>query len=166
MYSKPVAYFITFTTHGSWLHGDPRNSIIRDDGIPKLITANTRLYQHKQAKLKSPPVYLNKAQRIIVLETIVQHCRIRQWQLPAAHVRSNHVHILVRADQDISKVMNELKAWSTRKLRQEGHNIPKVWTVGGSKRYVFTDAKLREKIHYVIHEQGRMKQHYLDKEFR
>ena len=134
--------------------------------MPKLIAANTHLYQQEQAKLKSPPVFLNEAQRIVVLETIIQHCSIRQWQLLAAHVRSNHVHILVRADQDIGKVMNELKAWSTRKLRQQGHNITKVWTVGGSKRYVFTDAKLREKIHYVIYEQGRMMQHYLDKVFR
>ena len=161
-----MAYFITFTTHGSWLHGDLRNSIVRDDGIPKLIGVNTRLYRQKQAKLKTPPVSLNKEQQFIVLETIIQHCRIRQWQLIAAHVRGSHVHILVRADQAIGKVVNELKAWSTRKLRKAGYHIPKVWTVGGSKQYVFTDAKLREKIHYVIHEQGRMMEHYLDKGFR
>ena len=28
MWNKPLAYFITFTTYGTWLHGDSRGSMV------------------------------------------------------------------------------------------------------------------------------------------
>ena len=58
--------------------------------------------------------------------------------------------------------MKGFKSWSTRRLREAGHEIPKTWTAGGSKRYIFNEDKLLEKIHYVIYEQGSPMQYYLD----
>jgi REP element-mobilizing transposase RayT len=166
MYNKPVAYFITFTTYGTWLHGDPRQSVIRDNSIPKLIAPNEHLYRQKMEKLKHSPVELDQNQRVIVLDTLIQHCLLKQWRLFAAHVHSNHVHALIQASHGIDEVMTGLKIWATRKLREGGYSYPKVWTVGGSKRYIFTNEKLCEKIHYVIYEQGAMMQYYLDNSFQ
>ena len=166
MHNKPLAYFITFTTYGTWLHGDSRKSVIRQDGMAKIIEPNLYLYKQTLGKLKNPPVYLNVAQRSIVLETIINHCLIKQWKLLAAHVRTNHVHFLVRTEEKVELVMKGIKSWTTRSLQKAEYNIPKVWTTGGSKKYVFTNEKLMEKIHYVIHEQGEMMQYYLSEEFQ
>ena len=166
MHNKPLAYFITFTTYGTWLHGDRRKSVMHKDGKPKIIAPNLKLHKQMLSKLKNSPVYLNMAQRRIVLDTIIEHCLIKQWKLLAVHVRTNHVHLLVKAEQGIDTIMKGTKSWTTRNLRKAGHDIPKVWTTGGSKKYVFTNEKLKEKIHYVIHEQGEMMQYYLSEDIR
>jgi hypothetical protein len=37
MSKYPLAYFITFTTYGTWLHGDPRGSFMKSpDGAEHL----------------------------------------------------------------------------------------------------------------------------------
>ncbi len=166
MYNKPVAYFITFTTHGTWLHGDSRQSVARDHGVPKLLAPNEPLYQQKRENLKRPPVQFDQKQREIVLGSLIQHCLVKQWRLFAAHVRSNHVHAVIQSGHPIDNVMTGLKIWATRTLGEGGYQYPKVWTVGGSKRYIFSDDKLREKVHYIIHEQGVMMQYYIDKTFQ
>jgi REP element-mobilizing transposase RayT len=163
--NNPIAYFITFTTHGTWLHGDLRQSVIRDHGISKLLAPNDSMYRQKRDKLKHPPVELYQKQREIVLDTVTSHCVLKQWRLFAAHVRSNHVHTIIQSGHPINDVMMGLKIWATRKLSEGGYCYPKVWTVGGSKRYIFSDDKLREKIHYVIYEQGAMMQYYIDPSF-
>ncbi len=163
MRNQPLAYFITFTTYGTWLHGDSRNSVIRNNGIPRLIAPNSHPYQQKQQSLKYPQVRLNSNQRAIVLETIIQHSELKNWHLLAVHIRSTHIHAILRTSQKIGTVMTAMKSWSTRRLRSNGYKIPKFWTVGGSKRYIFTNAKLQQKIHYVIYEQGTPMQYYLHK---
>ena len=166
MYNNPIAYFITFTTYGAWLHGDTRSSVIRDKGNSKVLESHPGLYQHEQAKLAFPPVLLNSGHRQIVRDTIAKHCGIRQWRLYGLHVRSNHVHIVVNADKSIDQVSNELKGWPKRILCENGFAPPKMWTVGSSKVFIFTEAKLREKIHYVVYEQGEMMAYYIDEAFR
>ena len=54
-------------------------------------------------------VRLNSEQRTIVLDAIKQHCLHRKWILDAAHIRSNHVHIVLRADVHPEKAMVQLK---------------------------------------------------------
>jgi REP element-mobilizing transposase RayT len=165
MYSKPLAYFITFTTHGTWLHGDAKTSVTRVGGISKLLTPNEPLYLLRKKQLSHSPVELEEKQRTIVLDTILQHCSLKQWRLYAAHVRSNHVHTVIQAEHPIDAVMTGLKIWSTRKLSENGYVYTKVWTVGGSKRFIFSENKLREKMHYVIYEQGIMMQYHIDASF-
>ena len=166
MHNKPLAYFITFTTYGTWLHGDPRKSVMQKDGMPKIVEPNLSLHKQTLDKLKNQPVYFDIAQRRIVLDTIINHCRIKQRKLWAVHVRTNHVHLLLRSEGKVELVMEGIKSWATRNLRKAGHNIPKVWTTGGSKKFVFTHEKLKEKIHYVIYEQGEMMQYYLSDNFQ
>ena len=41
---------------------------------------------------------LDQAGRPVVLVTLQRHCAHRGWNLLAAHVRSNHVHVIVEAE--------------------------------------------------------------------
>ncbi|MCK5920935.1 MAG: transposase, partial [Methylococcales bacterium] len=165
MYNKPLAYFITFTAYGTWLHGDSRKSIVVENHSTKLIEPQESFLRHEQQKLKHPVVMFDEKMRRAILEAIMERCLWKQWHLYAAHVRSNHVHVIVNSTDPIDKVMASLKAWATRKLRQSGYDFPKVWTRHGSTKYIFTREKMLEKIHYVVHEQGEMMAYYIDPEF-
>ena len=81
------------------------------------------------------------------------------------HVRSNHAHVIVKSNEKPDKVMYDLKAWATRKLREAGDNFDTVWTRQGSTKYIFKADKLRAKVHYVIYEQGEMMAYYLEDKF-
>jgi len=166
MYNNPIAYFITFTTYGTWLHGDLRSSVIRVNGGSKRLDDQPNLYAYHHTQLSAPPVILDAVQRQIVRNTIIQHCDIRRWRLYALHVRTNHVHVVVKANKSIDQVSNELKGWPKRVLGEHDFKPPKVWTGGSSKVFIFTEAKLREKIHYVVCEQGEMMEYYIDKAYR
>ena len=166
MVNRPLAYFITFTTYGTWLHGDKRGSVIVRNGMSEKLDECLCLYDYQQRELKHPKVLLSQRHRQIVLDTILKHCSMRRWRLFAAHVRTNHVHVLVStATADIQKVARELKAWATRKLREDGCEWSRIWTDGGSTRYIYSIEKLNEKVKYVVFEQGDMMEHYLAEEY-
>jgi REP element-mobilizing transposase RayT len=110
---------------------------------------------------------LTSAQRSLVEETIKAHCRIRGWTLHAVNARRTHVHVVVTADCDPATVMNQLKAWCTRRLKEhakvkarsasKGTTEAGVrkhwWTEGGSKRYVFDDEGLDQVTDYTLNRQ-------------
>jgi hypothetical protein len=52
--------------------------------------------------------------------------------------------------------LEQLKSWGTRRLRSAGLFQPDtdIWTSGGSKRYLWTEASLRRAILYVAEGQG------------
>ncbi len=105
---------------------------------------------------------LNPHHRNIVRDAIVKHCQIRQWRLFGLHVRTTHVHCVVQADKPIDQTMKEFKSWATRMLQKNGLTNPQIWTEGASCNYIFTTAKLLEKVHYVVYEQGEKMECYLD----
>lgn len=78
-------------------------------------------------------VVLTEAQRALVEQTIHNHCCIRGWLLHAVHARTNHVHVVVTADRDPDEVMNQFKAWCSRKL-SEG---PESGEEGGKETLVY-----------------------------
>ena len=54
----PLAFFITFRTYGTWLHGDPRGSVDRQHnryGTPYL-PPNKLRQKYERRLLKQPPV--------------------------------------------------------------------------------------------------------------
>jgi hypothetical protein len=46
--------------------------------------------------------------------------RHRAWTLLAAHVRTNHVHVVITATAPPARVQGDLKAWSTRRSSRRG----------------------------------------------
>ncbi len=118
----PLAYFISFRTYGTWLHGDKRGSIdrfhnrFRSPYIPQ----NEKWRQHNEQRLKAKPLILKARQRKSIETAIRETCNIREWWLQAVNVRTNHVHSVVSANRKASLVLNALKANATRQLRQDG----------------------------------------------
>ena len=79
----PLAYFISFRTYGTWLHGDKRGSIDRyhnQYGSP-YIPPNEKWHCYNQKQLKTKPLILGAHERKVIEEAIAETCRIRNWSL-------------------------------------------------------------------------------------
>ena len=156
--SEPLGYLLTWTCYGTWLHGDERGSVDRDHnapGMPFLPPNETRL-MHAVRQMARRPVRLSTAARRVVDQTVRSHCGVRSWTLHALNVRTNHVHAVVSCDIQPGRAMEQLKAWTTRRLRESGEadrNAP-VWTEGGSRRWLWNAESLRRAIEYVNDHQG------------
>ena len=101
---------------------------------------------------------LDDLQRQKVAAVCGQHCSIRGWGLLAVNVRTNHVHVVVTADQPPGTVRDQLKANATRVLRSEPHAISSdaIWTRGGDCEIVNGDENLERVVIYVNDAQDRM----------
>lgn len=155
---QPIAYFLTFTTYGTWLHGDERGSVDDDHslyGLPKAAPDTDRKTQNYR-HMKWPPYTLDAKARGVAELTIAQVAQHRNWSLKAVSVRTNHVHIVVQSSQTANKTLADFKAWCTRRLREAECVEPdrEVWTEGGSTRKVFDAKGLAAVIEYTLHGQG------------
>ncbi len=155
--SGPVAYFITFRTYGTWLHGDERGSMDRRTAhIPGAPVLNTNQYRRswEQEQLKHPAVCFNQIQRLLIDTTIRKVIKHNQWQLHALDVQSDHVHVVLTALKRPEAVMNSLKSWCTRELRKAKRisNDIKPWSRHGSTRWLWTENEVKEVCIYVTRE--------------
>lgn len=157
-FRAPYAYFITFTTYGNWLHFDNRLSVDRNHnqyGHPKL-KPNKTAHAKKYNALMHEPFILNTAQRKNVMQTAIEVCRYSNWRLFAIHVRTNHVHLIVQADQAPEYVMGKIKAYASRNLNllnPENKNRP-YWTRHGSTIPIRAKDYLFFVMDYVVNQQG------------
>jgi REP element-mobilizing transposase RayT len=154
----PLAYLITFRTYGTWLAGDGRGSIDKYHnkyGGPRALVSHAR-ERSQAARLKSPPFVLNAACRKIVEEAIKEVCLYREWALFAMSVRSNHAHAVVSGKSSSEKILNDLKAYSTRYLRETGQwTYPhSPWVDKGSRRFLWTAEHMATASEYVLYDQG------------
>lgn len=134
-YSDPIAYFITWTTYGTWLSGDERGWVSEDE--PGIQRPDPELEAQMRAAMTEPPVTLDLGQRALVDAVIRRHCEIRKWTLHAVNVRSNHVHVVVTAPGVVPEtVSDQFKAWGTRRLNERLERKRKWWTEGGSTRWL------------------------------
>ncbi|MCK4914265.1 MAG: transposase [Planctomycetes bacterium] len=158
--NSPIAYLITFTTYGTWLHGDERGSVNKERNQfgQDFVSWNKTLNVSESAQLKNRPVKLGKDQRRISLESILDVCRFENWHAHAVHVRSNHIHIVVSGNQKPEEMMLKFKRYATRALRLVGKEsaIKKYWTKHGSTKYIWDAEKLALAVNYVKNRQGRM----------
>src|SRR6185295_18985677 len=154
----PLAYFISFRTYGTWLHGDKRGSIdrfhnhYREPYLPQ----NNVWQRHNRKQLKTEPFILGARERGSVKKAIRENCNIRQWHLHALNVRTNHVHTVVTADRKPGLVLNAFKANATRHLREEQlwrHQFSP-WADKGSKRLLWNERSVANAINYVLNGQG------------
>lgn len=99
---------------------------------------------------------LDAVRRDAVLKAIREVCAQRGWRLLAAHVRSTHVHTVAEAEVPPERVMNDFKAYASRRLNLMGLDPPqrKRWTRHGSTRWLWKPQHVTAAIQYVIAEQG------------
>ena len=106
--------------------------------------------------MKQEPYLLDAIRREVVLKSLKQVCFYRDWTLLAAHVRTNHVHVLVAASQSAEHVMNAFQAYASRALNAMTLDSPnrRRWARHGSTRHLWTTASVSAAVHYVVCEQG------------
>lgn len=153
---EPIAYLLTWTTYGTWLHGDPRGSVDYDHNIhgEAPLEPNPHRFGRASAQMPRSAVALDKKARMIVHEAIAQCCAFRGWRLHALNVRSNHVHVVVEPMtlRSPESILVQMKAWSTRRLREGGSftSEQRLWTTHGSTRYLWNEKSVLGAIDYVL----------------
>jgi Transposase and inactivated derivatives len=149
MFNDPLGYFITFTIHASWLHGDMRGSYRRKGGF---VEPNDDLHNVKTAISKDIVSCLTTEQREIIQNAIEEICQRKNWQLHEMNVRTNHIHIVITAPGiPPEKVMVGVKARTTFRMRKAGFWAAdqKLWTEHGSTVYLFTEHNFLRACEYV-----------------
>jgi REP element-mobilizing transposase RayT len=152
--NEPIAYFITWTTYGTWLPGDKRGW--HSWGEDEAHTPNELVTEMAVLDMKETEFTLSPDEREMVVQTISRHCQIRTWALHAVNARSNHVHVVVTASgYDPKTVRDQFKSWCTRNLKPCNQGRKRYWTEGGSCRWINQEEDLESAIVYVNDYQDR-----------
>jgi len=126
------AYFLTWHTYGTWLHGDEAGSVDRAHnarGHPRLPPDPER-FRRERASLRDVPLVLGVEARAAVDAVMRAHCVRREWNLRALAVRSNHVHVVLLSYSPDPKwangavdphvVVKQLKEWGDTRTSETG----------------------------------------------
>lgn len=148
-----LAYFLTWTSYGTWLPGDARGFV--DDEHNQFATpyleGSSAVREQALLMLKEPAFVLSALDRCDVEDQIRDTCALRKWAIHALNVRTNHVHVVVAASHPAPQhVAGLLKSWGTRRLKASGRHPGRTrfWTNQGSNRYLFDDVSLAAAIAY------------------
>jgi REP element-mobilizing transposase RayT len=152
---ETLALLLTWSTYGTWLHGDNRGSSDRKHSKP--LAPDPVREAHARERMNFPALTLDARMRRVTRETIEERCRFRGWELRALNVRTNHVHVVISSDEGGQKVIGSLKARVTRMLRQA--ELVKadqpVWTAeGGNVRALRDPEAVSAACDYVRNQQG------------
>jgi len=145
----PLAYFLTWTTYGTWLPGDARGWRRRQE--PGVTQPPNRLFAEMAAsELQEPPFFLAPSDLAIAERAITKHCQVRSWMLHKVSVLSNHIHVVVTAPQYApKKVCVQFKAWCTHQLKPNYPTRKYFWTRGGYHCCLNNKDALESAIQYV-----------------
>jgi len=99
---------------------------------------------------------MDRGRREVVLAALLERCSDQRWRLLAAHVRANHVHVVIEAEVRPERIMNDLKSYASRCLNQQGLDdaTRKRWARHGSTKWLWKPENVSAAIRYVVDEQG------------
>jgi REP element-mobilizing transposase RayT len=153
-----LTYLITFACYGCHLHGDPEGSVDRKHNLPgsPLVEPSPTRVAAERRLMEQPPYRMDAQRRRAALASIVDRCSQQHWNLLAAHVRTNHIHLVVEGEAGPERIMHDLKSYASRCLNQMGLDEParKRWARHGSTRWLWEPGNLSAAIRYVVDEQG------------
>jgi len=153
-----LTYLITFACYGCHLHGDPEGSVDRKHNQPgsPLVEPCPKRVSVERRLMNQPPYRFDARRRQALLASIVDGCSQQNWSLLAAHVRTNHVHLVVKSEARPERIMNDLKSYASGCLNRLGLDEPvrKRWARHGSTRWLWEPENVSAAIRYVIDEQG------------
>ncbi len=162
MYTRPLAYFLTWHTYGTWLHGHRDGSVDKhhDQYGSDRVRPKPMREARARERMKSEPVIFSKRARSIVEAVIREHCALKNWHLHALAVRTNHVHVVVGAGEvEPEPIVKQLKQWGTRRLREGGlvASEQPVWAKHASTKRLFDERSLHQAVRYTLEEQERVR---------
>jgi hypothetical protein len=117
-----VTYLITFACYGCHARGDESGSVDREHNLPgnRLIEPDPKLAFAERQRMDQPAYSMDKSRREVVLAALIERCSQRHWSLLAAHVRTNHLHVVLEAAGPPERLMNDLKSYASRCLNRTG----------------------------------------------
>ena len=157
-------WFLTWTTYGQWLPGDPRGCVtrVRNSGTPRIEhdqvgTPNDadipELLKSAQIALKCPPVRLSSEQAAVLLTQFQETAAHRGWLLVAVGIMANHMHLVtgVPGDPDPEKILQTYKSYGSRSLNKSWTKPASEtwWTESGSRRKLKDEAAIYTTIEYI-----------------
>ncbi len=167
MSNPPFALFITWTTYGTWLPGDPRGYVsntLREDGTfePKRNQRGTpysrgdaRTLASAQRLQKHNTVWLNYGQAATTAEALVKAAAQRHWFIIRAAIMASHIHTLTtRCPDDGSAILRIFKGVTSAELSNKAGRPGRWWTHGGSDRYLQDQRAIDAVEHYIRQQQG------------
>ena len=156
-------WFLTWTTYGQWLPGDPRGCVTRvrgasgprfehdipgtpyDDDLPGL-------YRAAQLALVGPPVRLIAEQARVLLTQFQETAMHRRWLLVAVGIMAQHVHLVsgVPGDPKPTKILGDYKSYGSRALnkRWTRPESDTWWTESGSMRKLKNERAIFAAVEY------------------
>jgi REP element-mobilizing transposase RayT len=161
-------WLLTWTTYGTWLPGDERgfvSSVSEGKGPRKRHNQPLTPYDREMPGLersaadsvKGQPVYLTQEHAVAVLVQLIETADFRAWQLLAAAVMRNHVHLVVGVpgDPDPASLLRDFKSYSSRRLNKifGEPNAPRWWTESGSRRILKGDEAVQAAVFYVLNQE-------------
>ena len=153
-----MTYLITFACYGCHLHGDPEGSVDRKRNLPGSppVEPNPKRMSAERRLMEQPPYRVDEQRRQAVLASIVDRCSQRNWNLLAAHVRTNHVHLVVEGAVRPERILSNLKSYASLCLNQIGLDQParKRWARHGSTQWLWEPENVSAAIRYAVDEQG------------
>jgi REP element-mobilizing transposase RayT len=153
-----MTYFITFACYGCHLHGSESGSVDRLHNLQgSRVLESNPLRIAKERRLMDQPSYaMDNRRRNAVLASILERCSNNGWALLAAHVRTNHVHLVMESEAKPERIMNDLKSYASRRLNQQGldESGRKRWARHGSTRWLWKPENVAAAIRSVVDEQG------------
>jgi REP element-mobilizing transposase RayT len=153
-----MRYFITFACYGAHLHGNEKGSVDRCHNLvgSRVVPPDSQRVRAELELMDQPQYALDTRSRTVVLHALEEVCLTRGWPLIAAHVRTNHVHVIVEAEIKPEAILNTFKSYSSRALNSLGRDEParKRWARHGSTRWLWKDRNVRDAVRYVVEEQG------------
>ncbi|MBK8207753.1 MAG: hypothetical protein IPK87_13345 [Planctomycetes bacterium] len=154
----PIAYLLTTTTYGTWLHGDERGSVNRHgwSDRTRYLGPDPELEAHRRKLMKQPAFTFDAVSAGAVDCAIREHCTFKQWPLRALNVRTNHFHAVVLAVHDGARMLGAMKSRATRVLREGGlvAEDREIWTKRGAVTLLLTQEEVSAAVRYVEDGQG------------
>jgi REP element-mobilizing transposase RayT len=146
------------------MHGANEGSVDRSHNLygAPLAKPNPRRHATELRLMDQAPYEMDEPRRATVLEALIHRCDQSDWGLLAAHVRTNHIHVVIRAEYSPEFVMTQLKSAISRRLNELGFDdkARKRWARHGSTRTLFNQDSVEEAIRYVLERQGALMSTY------
>ena len=158
------AWFLTWTTYGTWLPGDQRGFVSRTrhgPGPRRRWNVPGTPYEKDQPALlraakeqcKQPSVFLNLRHSTLILQYLQQTTRRWNWRLLAAAILRTHIHVLVftQGDPNGFQVLKVLKGSLSRELNRRFAKPDgfRWWTASGSTRCLKSEEEVISVTRYI-----------------
>ena len=171
MSNSPFAMFITWTSYGTWLPGDPRGHVsntLGADGAfaPRRNQRGTLYWRGDRRTLaaarriqKRDTVWLNSDQAVTAAEALVKAAKEREWLIIRAAIMAaimaNHLHTLTTGCPDDGPAIRRIfKGVTSAELSNKAGNPGRWWMHGGSDRYLHDQRAIDAVERYIREQQG------------